>query len=162
MNARLLTAFALLCLAPALAPAAEAQSNGAFSPYLVGSFEQRYGIGTALQIINPTLEFFKVTIAFFDAGGTCKGYLVKGVNPNAVAEVLVPTLELRETFGVVKIISWLPEGRSRAIRPGISGFRRHCTWGVGCTESNLAGVPETFAPEELEKIYAECALLPAP
>lgn len=38
-----------------------------FSSYLVGTYEKRFGVGTTLQIINPTSASLDVVAAFFDA-----------------------------------------------------------------------------------------------
>ena len=42
-----------------------------FSAYLVGTWEQRFGIGTTIQIVNPTDKHLDIIVAFFDDNENC-------------------------------------------------------------------------------------------
>ncbi|WP_136809000.1 hypothetical protein [Desulfosediminicola flagellatus] len=126
-----------------------------FSAYLVGSWESRFGVGTALQIINPTLDHLEVIVAFFDDNEHCLKTMNGELSPNDMWEVVVPKLE--KQFGVAKIISH----RDKEIMPGIVGFQRHVLaiptpTEIAFSEAPLAAIPEKYAADELKKILAGC------
>ena len=131
-----------------------------FSSYLVGTYEKRFGIGTTLQIINPTTENLDVIAAFFDADEEFQKYLKKKLTPNDLWEIVVPVdlKELAPNFGVVKIISHR-DGRTQL---GIVGFQRQVLVvprrsEIAFSEAGLAAVPHEFAQREYdERIAPHC------
>jgi len=134
-----------------------------FSAYLVGTWERRFNIGTTIQIVNPTNEYLDVNVAFFDDNEECLKCIKseKPLSPNDLWEIPVDKFKEKE-FGVVKIISLDPE--SRAIMPGIVGFKRHFIAAkepegieVAFSESPLAAIPgEKYAEAEYELIREHC------
>ncbi len=128
-----------------------------FSAYLVGTWESRFGVGTNLQIINPTLEDLNVIVAFLDDN---EGFIQcmrsqEPLTPNKMWEIPVPKLEPK--FGVVKIISY----KDREAKPGLVGFQRHILaiprpTEVAFSEAPLAAVPFEYAQPEYERILANC------
>lgn len=100
----------LLLLLFAAGPQVNAQPDeGAFSTYLVGTFENRLGVGTMIQVVNPAnVEGLQVVIAFFDVDGAFLDCLKDSVRPNGMWEVIVPLSipKLSKDHGVVKIISY--------------------------------------------------------
>lgn len=105
-----------------------------FSAYLVGTWENGRipGLATLLQIVNPTTEDLHVVAAFFDNDEKPLLYLKHSkLTPNDMWEILVPVelANYKGLFGVVKIISLLPERDSTTtpskIKEGIVGFQRH-------------------------------------
>lgn len=148
--------------------------NGAFSAYLIGTYETgRFGVGTVIHIVNPTDRPLEVIAAFFDDNGNiqaCKKFhedddLLKS---NGMKEIIVPLqvqgLKPKNGFGVVKIISH--RGGQEAIR-GIVGFQRQVLpnpdWkSLHCfSEANLGAVPMKvddveIANEELKDIISKC------
>lgn len=142
--------------------------NGAFSAYLIGTYEiVRFGVGTVIHIVNPTNQSLEVIAAFFDDDGNiqaCKKFHGENqLKSNGMKEIIVPLqvqgLNPKNGFGVVKIISH--RGGQEAIR-GIVGFQRQVLpnpdWkSLHCfSEANLAAVPEEFANEELGQIISNC------
>ena len=124
-----------------------------FSAYLVGTWEGRFGIGTTLQIINPTLDDIDVIVAFLDDNEEfirCKRSR-RPLTPNKMWEIIVTGLERQ--FGVVKIISH----KNGEVKPGIVGFQRHVIpRPTTFSEAPLAAIPMTYAQPEYERILAHC------
>lgn len=127
-----------------------------FSSYLVGTYERRFGVGTTLQIINPTPIELQVVVAFFDADERFQRCLRNQLTPNDLWEIVVPKLE--PDYGVVKAVSHV---ENRATE-GIVGFQRHLLIApaareVAFSESPLAAVPSSYAQREYdERIRPHC------
>ena len=130
--------------------------NGAFSSYLVGTYEKRFNGATNIQIINPTTNYLNVYVTFYDDQENCKLWLNVELSPNDLEELSTLNRVLVDlpTFGVVKIISH----RDNAPFEGIVGFQTQCIWGMGCVQSNLAGIPNPIASEEIKKIMSDCGI----
>jgi len=134
-----------------------------FSAYLVGTWERRLGIGTTIQIINPTDRHLDVIVAFFDDNEKCLKCIrsEEPLSPNDLWEIPVGKLK-RKKFGVVKIISLDPE--SKKIMLGIVGFKRHYLAAkepegieVAFSESPLAAIPgNKYAEVEYKLIRKRC------
>lgn len=128
-----------------------------FSAYLVGTWEKRFGIQTSLQIINPTLDYLEVTVAFLDSNEEflkCV-HSKEPLSPNKLWEVNTPALD--EKFGVVKIISHV----GQEVKPGIVGFQRHAlvvpsAQEVAFSEAPLAAVPMEYAQAEYNRFMEKC------
>lgn len=126
-----------------------------FSAYLVGTWERRFGVSTALQIINPTLDDLEVFIAFLDDNEECLKSIKSELTPNDMWEIIVPKFE--KEFGVVKIISH----KDRVAIPGIVGFQRHVLalfrpTEIAFSEAPLAAIPKEYAQPELERLLDRC------
>lgn len=135
-----------------------------FSAYLVGTWERRLGIGTTIQIINPTDRDLDIVVAFFDDNEECLRCIrsEKPLSPNDLWEIPVKKFEEKE-FGVVKIISL--DSESKQIMLGIVGFKRHYLAvkeepegiEVAFSESPLAAIPgNEYAKAEYELIQERC------
>lgn len=130
------------------------QDGGAFSAYLIGTYEKRFNAFTVLHIINPTMEELGVVIAFYDDKEEYQTCLKRVLTPNDLEEINVSkdVKELDPKFGVVKIISY----RNHEPVHGIVGFQRHAVvvpgTALGFSESVLASVPTELAKKELEII----------
>lgn len=129
-----------------------AQEGGAFSSYLVGTYDLREGYGTKIQIVNPTAYSIEVLIAFFDDNEKPLRCLKEKLSHNDLVELDVRTLKLSAQLGVIKIAS-LKDGRPN---PGMVGFQRQYYRGVLSTESNLASVPGTILSGELKIFMSMC------
>ena len=130
-----------------------AQEGGAFSSYLVGTYDMRNAY-TVFQIINPTGTGIDVYVAFFDDNENpliCKKY---NFSHNRLIEIDVRKLELKPKFGfgVVKIVSLLDKHPF----PGLVGFQRQYFAKMSVTESNLASVPGKILDDELKIIMGIC------
>lgn len=147
----------LLLTLCAMSTTVYAQEGGAFSPYLVGTYDQR-AARTVLQIINPTAKDFEVYIAFFDDNEKPLKCVKEKLSHNDLLEIDVKKLELRANFGVVKIVSHIG---GKPV-PGVVGFQRNYFTQVGgrapfgVTESNLAAVPARILDGELKIIMDVC------
>jgi len=134
------------------------EDGGAFSAYLIGTYEKRLNIFTVLHIINPTTEELRVVIAFYDDKEEYQTCLKRVLTPNDLEEINVreDVKELGPKFGVVKIISYKDDKPVH----GIVGFQRHAVvvpgTALGFTESVLASVPTELAEKELEIILEKC------
>ena len=147
------TAFICMLLGISLlvSTSARAQEGGAFSTYLVGTYDLRNGY-TVFQVVNPTAQALEVYFAFFDDNEkplTCKK---EKLSHNDLVEVNVKTLKLGAKFGVVKIVSL----RDKKPASGIVGFQRFYSEKLGIAESNLAAVPAAVLEKELEIILGVC------
>ncbi len=134
-----------------------AQEGGMFSPYLVGTYDLRNAY-TVLQIVNPTAKDMEIWVAFFDDNEKPLKCVKEKLSHNDLCELNVKKLELRATFGVVKIVSLV----ERNPYPGIVGFQRHffsrpgSRVPYGVTESNLASVPAKVLDDEFKIIADVC------
>ena len=128
-----------------------------FGAYLVGSWENRFGINTTIQIINPTTNRLQVTVAFLDNEEEFLECVTKELSANDVWEIFVPRLEKGPEFGVVKAIShW-----SEQVKSGIVGFKRHflvvpSEKEAAFSESPLAAVPKEIAVLEYNIFREKC------
>ncbi len=138
----------MTCLA---STAATAQENGAFSDYLVGTYDLRNGY-TVFQVVNPTAQTLEVYFAFFDDNEKPLACKKEKLSHNDLVEVDVRALKLNAKVGVVKIISH----RDRKPVPGIVGFQRFYAARLGIAESNLAAVPPKVLDAELKIILEVC------
>ena len=132
-----------------------------FSSYLVGTYEKRFGVGTSIQIINPTSASLDVVAAFFDADERFQKCLRNRLSKNQLWEIIVPNdlKDLEPEFGVVKIISHKRE--EGIIKPGIVGYQRHIlvvpsASEIAFSESPLAAVPNRYAQSEYDRISVHC------
>lgn len=130
-----------------------------FSSYLVGNYEKRFGVGTTIQIINPTTLSLDVVVAFFDADERFQVCRRKRLSANDMWEIIVPKElpDLEPEFGVVKIISH----RDGTVKRGIVGYQRHILVvpresEVAFSEAPLAAVPHAYAEREYERIAVHC------
>ena len=130
--------------------AVHAQEGGAFSSYLVGTYDLREGYATKIQVVNPTAHSIEILIAFFDDNEKPLRCLREKLSHNDLVEIDVRKLELKAQLGVIKIAS-LKEGKPY---PGMVGFQRQYYKGILATESNLASVPGTILTGEI-KIFME-------
>lgn len=130
---------------------ARAQDGGAFSSYLVGTYDLRNGY-TVLQVANPTAQSFEVYFAFFDDNEKALACKKEKLSHNDLVEVNVQALKLNAKYGVVKIISL----REKKPVPGIVGFQRFYAEKLGITESNLAAVPTAVLDKEIAIILDAC------
>jgi len=134
-----------------------------FSAYLVGTWERRLGIGTTIQIINPTNKHLDVIVAFFDDNEKCLKCIQskEPLSPNDLWEIPVEKFE-KSQFGVVKVISLEPD--SKEIMLGVVGFKRHFLAAkepegieVAFSESPMAAIPgEKYAKAEYKLIRKRC------
>lgn len=155
---RLIAMVALPLLILLYVPAVQAQ--GAYSSYLVGTWETRLQQMTQLQIVNPTTSNLDILVTFWNADEECTGKLKASLSANDLWEMnLVWTDAWREQnlprYGVVKIISL--DQRSGSPRLGIVGFQRKfhlrdLNSPVPMSESPLAAVPHELAAGELSHI----------
>jgi hypothetical protein len=148
-------------IAGAMSPAAAQETNGAFSAYLVGTYEHwRLGWATMFEIVNPTPEPIQLVGAFYDYDGRFLYCNTAELGANDKQEIPIWWLSeaIPSEHGVFKAISFKREGGGFVPVVGIVGFERHCHRTVGCTESNLAGVPLGIAAQELEMIARDCSL----
>lgn len=127
-----------------------------FSSYLVGTWERRFGLGTTLQIVNPTLIDLEVLVAFLDDNEQCLKTMRSELSPNDMWEIPVPKLK-KKKFGVVKIISH----RNHEAKPGIVGFQRHILAipkpvEIAFSEAPLAAIPNKYAQPELKRLLDSC------
>lgn len=123
-----------------------------FGAYLVGTWESRFGVGTSLQIINPTVDLLDITVAFLDADERFIRCMKLELSPNKMEEIIVPELKLGPPYGVVKIISH----KDGEIRRGIVGFQRHVLaiprpTEVAFSEAPLAAIPMEYAKAEYKR-----------
>lgn len=141
---------------------AQSKDGGAFSAYLIGTYEKRLNFFTVLHIINPTTHHLKVVIAFYDDKEEFQKCLKVELTPNDLHEVNVALTPagLTSSFGVVKIISYRfnPTTGNNEPFQGIVGFQRHCLVNLGFSESVLASVPTEYAAAELLRIASHCPL----
>jgi hypothetical protein len=107
--------FLVFCV---MSTGAYAQEGGMFSPYLVGTYDQRNAY-TLLQIVNPTAKDLEIYIAFFDDNEKPLKCVKEKLSHNDLFEINVKKLELKEKFGVVKIVSLI----DKKPIPGIVGFQ---------------------------------------
>lgn len=132
-------------------------AQGMFSPYLIGTFDQR-NTQTFIQVINPTAKDIEIYVAFFDDNEKPLKCVKEKLSHNDLVEINVGRLKLDAKFGVVKIVSLI----DKKIYPGIVGFQRHffskptIRIPYGVTESNLASVPGTVLDEEFKIIQEVC------
>jgi len=130
-------------------------SGGILSPYLVGSFDLRNGQNTIVQLINPTAHPHTACVALFNNLG--KGLppcqRVK-INPNGMVEVNIRALEPRAKFGVVKVVSLMPEEKNEP-ENGLVGYQRQ-VMGQTFTECILQPVPVEILKEDLKRIISLC------
>ncbi|MBM9512505.1 hypothetical protein [Desulfogranum marinum] len=127
-----------------------------FSSYLVGTWERRFGLGTTIQIVNPTLDYVEVLIAFLDDKEECLKTMKSELSPNDIWEIPVPKLK-KKKFGVVKVISH----RDHKAELGIVGFQRHILAipkpvEIAFSEAPLAAIPKKYAQPELERLLEKC------
>jgi hypothetical protein len=132
--------------------AVHAQEGGAFSSYLVGTYDLREGYATRIQIVNPTAHSIEILIAFFDDNEKPLRCVKEKLSHNDLLELDVRSLKLPAQLGVIKISS-LKDGRPY---PGMVGFQRHYFKDVLATESNLAAVPGTVLSGELKIFMSIC------
>lgn len=129
--------------------------GGAFSSYLVGTYEIRFGMFTMLQIINPTaLDDLEVIVALFDADENVQicGRYVLSANDMEVINIAKVKDEMANV-GVIKIFSHR-DGRPAR---GIVGFQRQVLPSHPVfSETVLAAVPTEVAEEELPTIMNQC------
>ena len=144
-----------------------------FSSYLVGSWENGRieSIASTLQIINPTNDYLRVIVAFFDNEENPLRLLVSEIDhyrqgplsPNDMWEIIVSDQSV-QGFGVVKIISLYgdPEApgnhdKRDIVKEGIVGFQRIVRQEskVPFSEAPLAAVPCRYAQTEYYKIMNE-------
>lgn len=160
--------FGLFFILPFHVSAVCAQETGAFSSYLVGTYDLRKDRHTLLHIINPTGQELFLYISFYDYNGTTLKCIETELSPNGRLELTVKAdLErwkvLSGKFGVVKIISLTaPKGKPLE---GIVGFQSHYFkrrffGGWAFTESNLASLPTKVLVDhefkELKRIMGGC------
>ena len=142
---------------------AQPKDGGAFSAYLIGTYEKRFNIFTVLHIINPTNSNLRVVIAFYDDKEEYQTCLKVELTPNDLHEVIVTsaTPGITSPFGVVKIISYRTNPTTGMKEPyqGIVGYQRHCLVNLGFSESVLASVPTEYAAAELSIIASRCTPL---
>lgn len=151
MLRRLTAVICLLLGTTCLVATAGAQEGGAFSDYLVGTYDLRNGY-TVLQVVNPTAQTLEVNFAFFDDNEKPLACKKEKLSHNDLVELDVRSLKLPAKFGVVKIISH----RDRRPIPGIVGFQRFYAARTGIAESNLAAVPPKVLDAELKIILEVC------
>jgi hypothetical protein len=126
-----------------------------FSPFLTGSWENRFSVGTKLQIINPSQNQLEIIVAFIDHHGQ---YLQcfrseEPIGPNQMWEIDTPKLE--SEFGVVKILAHV----NGVVKPGLVGFQRrlisvNSSMDAPFSESQLSAIPMSLAQEEYDLVVA--------
>lgn len=131
---------------------AQPADEGAFSAYLIGTWEQRFGCFTVLHVINPTPDHLTVVFAFYDDKEEfLKSHTVK-LTPYDLHEIHVKALGFKHQFGIVRIISYKD---SKPVA-GIVGFQRHghVVFGISVafSETVLASVPSELAAQHLPMI----------
>merc|ERR1711879_628875 len=107
-------------------------------------WERRFGLGTTIQIVNPTLDYVEVLIAFLDDKEECLKTMKSELSPNDIWEIPVPKLK-KKKFGVVKVISH----RDHKAELGIVGFQRHILAipkpvEIAFSEAPLAAIPKKY------------------
>lgn len=151
-----------------------------FSSYLVGSWENGRieSVASTLQIINPTTDYLRVIVAFFDDKEKPLRLLVSEIDhyrqgplsPNDMWEIIVsdPSVNQPERpvkgFGVVKIISLYGDRNAPGnhdkrdiVKEGIVGFQRieRLDQKDPLSEAPLAAVPCRYAQTEYYRIMNE-------
>lgn len=126
-----------------------------FSPYLAGSWENRFGVGTKLQIINPSQNQLEIIVAIIDH----HGQYLQGIRseaplgPNQMWEINIPKLE--SEFGVVKVLAHV----DGVVKPGLVGFQRRLmslksSMDAPFSESQLSAIPMSLAQEAFDLVVA--------
>ena len=131
-----------------------------FGPYLAGTWESRFGVGTVIQVINPMTYQLNVHIAFLDDNEEFLKCMVRELSANDLLEIIVPELKLKAKFGVVKILS-LADGK---IKEGIVGYQRQILATafekdveIAFSEAPLAAIPSIeHAEKELDRFKDKC------
>jgi len=160
----LLLNFILLLFAATPTANAQVAEGGAFSSYLIGTYEARQGVHTLIQVVNPTRSSLEFVMGFFDVNGNFLTCVEGRIEPNGMREVFAPASpngkpNIGKDHCVVKIISH-KQGKPT---PGIVGFQSKVSTtpqGNAVTktmsESLLASVPIYYAKEELAYILSLC------
>lgn len=133
-------------------PATPAQEMGAFSSYLVGTYDQREGYSTKIHVVNPTAQPIEVLIAFFDDNERPLRCIKEKLSHNDLLELDVRALKIPAQFGVIKLGSF----KDRKPNPGMVGFQRQYFKGALAAESNLASVPGSILSGELKIFMTIC------
>lgn len=141
----------LLCTVIVWATAVHAQGGGAFSTYLVGTYDLR-DTHTVFQIVNPTAGKLEVYIVFFDDAERPLKCVKEKLTRNDLLEVDVRKVEPGAKFGVAKIVSL----RDKKPYFGIVGFQRNYFETKAFSETNLASVPGKILDEEMRILMEIC------
>jgi hypothetical protein len=128
-----------------------------FSAYLTGSWENRSGVGTKLQIINPSLNNLEILVAFFDSHGNFLRCVrsEESLLPTGMWEIKIPEMEV--DFGVVKVVSHI----NGEVKAGLVGFQRRflsvkTPMDAPFSESQLSAIPMSKAQKIFDTIIESC------
>jgi len=129
-------------------------AGGILSPYITGTFDQRAGAKTILQVINPTAKNLRVMVAFFDDNEKPLKCIHDKLSPNDLLEIDVRKADLPAKLGVVKIVS-LNE-KEDIPETGLVGYQRHFFSRMGVTETILQSIPGEILNDDLKYIWKIC------
>ena len=133
-------------------------ADGSASCYLTGTFEQREGSRTWLEIINPTGHDLLVYAYFFDANERPLRCVFTSMSANDLWEIAVDRLDLNADHGVAKLVSF---AKPREPTIGIVGNQR--IWyrkRQGISETGLRPIQSRILEEDLARMiepnFKEC------
>jgi hypothetical protein len=136
-------------------------SGGILSPYIIGTYDLRGGRRTFLQIVNPTGNFLRVLVAFFDDNEKPLKCLRDRLSPNDLLEVDVRRQldNMGTGFGVVKIVSF--NDVAEVPQPGVVGYQRTFSRSFFRgdrlkAESILQPVPSELLNDDMKFIRQAC------
>ena len=131
----------------------QAQEGGMFSSYLVGTYDNREGYSTKIQVVNPTGHYIYPFIAFFDDNEKPLRCVQEKLSPNDLLEIDIYRYKLPAKFGVIKIASL----KDKYPYPGMVGFQKQYYKDMLVAESNLASVPGEILYDEYKILIKACS-----
>lgn len=128
-------------------------SGGVLAPYIVGTWDQRTGRSTVLQLVNPTGRYVFVWVALFNEDEKPLKCLREKLSPNDLLEVDLRRV-LQTGYGVIKVVSFRDDAFQSPVA-GVVGYQRQFTR-TGFSEAPLHSIPAEILKGDMRLLQAAC------